>query len=133
MKHPTWNEHCGDRWRAHVLAETGRDICDVVGPSPRRTSDWVGMMRRLGVRDMSGVISAVHGSAVPYRQAMRGDIVRRGWAIGICRGERAEFFGGEFTAMRDVEGAWRVNRFENSETCLDAFAHPVIPAFSANT
>lgn len=103
---PAWREHCGDRWRAHVLATTGRDICNIVGASPRRPRDWAGMMRRLGVRDMAGVISAVHGEQIPYRQAMRGDIVQRGWAIGICRGDQAEFFGGEFAAMRDVDAAW---------------------------
>ena len=105
---PGWNDHCGDAWRAHVLRETGRDICDVVGPSPRRARDWARMMRKLGVRDMAGVISAVHGAAIPYRQAMRGDIVQRGRAIGVCRGDQAEFFGGTFTAMRDVDGAWRL-------------------------
>jgi hypothetical protein len=101
-----WDEHCGDRWRAHVLAGTGQDICDIVGPSPRRPRDWAAMMRRLGVRDMGGVISAVHGSPISFRQAMRGDIVQRGWAIGICRGDQAEFFGGDFAAMRDVDAAW---------------------------
>lgn len=86
------------------------DICDLVGPSPRRARDWVAMMRRLGVRDMAGVISAVHGQPIPYRQAMRGDIVRRGWAIGICRGDRAEFFGGQSVEMRDVDGVWQMHR-----------------------
>lgn len=107
LSDPAWGEHCGDRWRAHVMASTGADICDVVGPSPRRPRDWAAMMRRLGVRDMAGVITAVHGDPIPYRQAMRGDIVRRGWAIGICRGDHAEFFGGDFVPMRDVDGTWR--------------------------
>lgn len=65
-------------------------------------------MRRLGVRSMSGVIGAVHGQPIPLRQARRGDIVRRGWAIGVCRGDRAEFFGGDTTAMRDIDEAWSV-------------------------
>lgn len=103
---PDWSDHCGDRWRAHVLAQTGRDICDVVGPSPRRTRDWVAMMRRLGVRDMAGVISAVHGEPIPSRQARRGDIVQRGWAIGVCRGDKAEFFGGDLVPMREVDQGW---------------------------
>ena len=30
-----------------------------------------------------------------------GDVVQRGWAIGICRGDKAEFFGGEMVPMRD--------------------------------
>lgn len=106
MSDPAWQSHCGDRWRAHVMAATGRDICDIVGPSPRRPRDWAAMMRRLAVRDMAGVISAVHGATIPFRQAMRGDIVRRGWAIGICRGDQAEFFGGDMVPMRDVDGVW---------------------------
>jgi hypothetical protein len=64
------------------------------------------MMHRLGVRDMAGVISAVHGKAIPPRQAMRGDIVQRGWAIGICRGDKAEFFGGVMESMSAVDRAW---------------------------
>jgi hypothetical protein len=106
---PDWSLHCGDRWREHVLAATGRDICDIVGPSPRRTRDWVGMLRRLGTRDMAGVISAVHGEPITIRSAARGDIVQRGWAIGICRGDRAEFFGGDVVAMAEVNSAWRLS------------------------
>jgi hypothetical protein len=66
------------------------------------------MMRRLGVSHMAGVISAVHGEPIPYRQARRGDIVQRGWAIGICRGDQAEFFGGDMVPMRDVAGVWNL-------------------------
>lgn len=124
MTDPAWSIHCGDRWREHVLAETGTDICDVVGPSPRRPRDWAAMMRRLGVRDMAGVISTVHGAPVPYRQAMRGDIVQRGWAIGICRGDKAEFFGGDMVLMREVDGAWKLH------APLQASAQPIIPALS---
>lgn len=109
MTDPDWSNHCGDRWRAHVLAVTGRDICDVVGPSPRRTRDWVRMMRRLGVRDMAGVIAAVHGAPIPVRQARRGDIVQRGWAIGICRGDVAEFFGSQAMPITAADRAWPVS------------------------
>jgi hypothetical protein len=105
---PEWSRHCGDAWREHVLAACSFDICDILGPSPRRVRDWVAMMRRVGARDMSGVITAVHGEPIPRRQAMRGDIVRRGWAIGICRGDRAEFFGGDMVLMREVDQAWPV-------------------------
>ena len=108
MNSPDWDRHCGDLWRANVLAVTGKDICDIVGPSPRRPRDWAAMMRRLGVRSMAGVISAVHGSPIPYRQARRGAIVRRGWAIGVCRGDQAEFFGGKFLPMNMVDDAWNI-------------------------
>ena len=108
MNDPEWPSHCGDAWRDHVMAAGGGDICDIVGASPRRPRDWVAMMRRLGVRDMAGVISAVHGVPVSTRQAMRGDIVRRGWAIGICRGDKAEFFGGVMQPMSAADQAWRI-------------------------
>lgn len=106
MKDPDWARHCGDCWRDTVLAAGGGDICDTVGPSPRRPRDWVAMMRRLGVRSMAGVISAVHGQPIPPRRAMRGDIVQHGWAIGVCRGDKAEFFGGIMEPMSSVDHAW---------------------------
>lgn len=109
MVDPDWSLHCGDLWRAHVRATTGLDICDVVGPSPRRPRDWVAMMRRLGVRDMAGVISAVHGMPIPVRQARRGDIVQIGWAIGVCRGELAEFYGGQMVPLGRCERAWALD------------------------
>lgn len=108
MSEPAWSAHCGDLWRAHVLAVTGQDICEVVGPSPRSPREWAAMMRRLGVRHLSGVVSAVHGAPIVRRQAMRGDIVRRGWALGICRGDRAEFAGGEMIEMSAIDEAWKI-------------------------
>lgn len=116
MMDPDWNDHCGDLWRAHVLAATGNDICDIVGPSPRRPAEWVAMMRRTGVRSMSGVIAAVHGAPIARRQAMRGDIVRRGWAIGVCRGEDAEFYGGVIVPMRDVDQVYQLRNYITGAT-----------------
>ena len=126
-----WDAHCGDLWRAHVSATAGRDICEVVGPSPRRPADWAAMMRRLGVRTMDGVISAVHGAPIPRRQAMRGDIVRRGWAIGICRGDKAEFIGGEMVAMADTRPVYpdQPDRPENRRITIVALgAAPSLPS-----
>lgn len=106
--HPDWASHCGDLWRSHVQDKTGRDICDVLGPSPRSAGDWAAMIRRTGGRTMGDVITFVHGDPVSPRLAKRGDLVRSGWAIGICRGEDAEFFGGDFVPMSQVEEAWKV-------------------------
>lgn len=109
MPDPAWSDHCGDRiWRAHVLRTTGADICDIVGPSPRRPREWVAMMRRLGARDLAEVVSAVHGLSVDPRLARRGDLVRAGWALGICRGELAEFYGGDTAPMARVDEAWHL-------------------------
>lgn len=64
------------------------------------------MMHQLGVRDLGGVVTAAMGPAILRRQAMRGDIVRQGWALGICRGPLAEFFGGETSPMTHVDEVW---------------------------
>ena len=106
MTDPDWNRHCGDLWRDHVLASTGFDVSDVVGPMPRRPREFAAMMRRLGVRDLGGVVSAAMGSSSGRRLAMRGDIVRRGWALGICRGPVAEFFGGAVLPMIHIDQVW---------------------------
>lgn len=111
---PGWARHCGDLWRAAVLSVAGRDICAIVGPSPRSAGDWAAMMRRLGVRSMGGVVSAVHGTAIAPRLARRGDIVRKGWALGVCRGETAEFFGGVMLGMGEVDQAWSASGWARS-------------------
>ncbi|WP_375292044.1 DUF6950 family protein [Sphingomonas melonis] len=126
MADPDWSHHCGDLWRAHVLAATGRDICDIVGPTPRRARDWVAMMRRLGARDMAGVIAAVHGPAIDTRLARRGDIVQIGWAIGVCRGELEEFYGGVMVPAKRTERAWQLQTLLHvlpfrSDNALPAF------------
>ncbi|MGJ0236990.1 DUF6950 family protein [Novosphingobium fluoreni] len=114
---PAWSHHCGDIWRAAVLAAGGGDICDVVGPSPRSAAEWAAMMRRLGVRSLAGVISAVHGPPLRLpRLAKRGDIVRRGWAIGVCRGEVAEFYDATLS-MREVDDAWSARQDEPIAAC----------------
>ncbi|MDB5733216.1 MAG: hypothetical protein JWQ03_3111 [Variovorax sp.] len=93
-----------------MLATTGRDVCAVIGLMPRCPRDLAAMMRRLGVRDLSGVVSAVHGPAINRRLARRGDIVRRGWALGTCRGELAVFYGGRALEMCEIDEAWALAR-----------------------
>lgn len=105
---PDWSRHCGDLWREHVQRTAGLDICDLLGASPRSAADWAALIRRVGGRSMSDVISFVHGDPIPVRLARRDDIVRRGWAIGICRGDLAEFFGGDMIPMNAVDQAWAV-------------------------
>lgn len=122
MNDPEWSRHCGDLWREHVLSTIGFDIQTIIGALPRSAGQWAAMMKRLAVRDMAGVLSAVHGEPIPYRCANRGDIVRRGWAIGICRADQAEFFGAVFMPMRDVEGAWQLSQFLSSELRLRPLA-----------
>ncbi|CAN5445431.1 hypothetical protein BH09PSE4_BH09PSE4_18940 [soil metagenome] len=104
----TWEQHCGDRWRLAVLTATTHDICAIVGPSPRRAGELAAMMRRLGVGDLSGLVSTVHGPSVSPRLARRGDVVRKGWALGICRGELAEYFGGMMLPIGEADEAWPI-------------------------
>ncbi len=106
MIDPGWDRHCGDLWREQVLSVSGIDVCAVIGPMPRRPRDFAAMMRRVGVRELGGVVTAAMGDPIPRRQAMRGDIVRRGWALGICRGQLAEFFGGDMVPMIHVDQVW---------------------------
>ena len=109
MTDPDWPRHCGDLWREHVLAIAGRDVSAIVGPMPRRPRELAAMMRRLGVRDLGGIVTAAMGSPIARRQAARGDVVRRGWALGICRGGLAAFFGDETVAMTHVDEVWSLN------------------------
>jgi hypothetical protein len=111
---PDWSRHCGDLWRDNVLAATGRDVCKIVGPSPRRARDWVRTMRILGVRDLHGVVCAVHGPPIARREVRRGDIVRKGWALGVCRGELSEFFGGAMVPIGAIDAAWRVTEWRGN-------------------
>ena len=113
VQDPDWSHHCGDLWRSHVQELFGRDITDIVGPSPRRAAAWAKMIRNAGGRSMSDVITLVHGDPISPRMAKRGDIVRRGWAIGICRGEDASFYGGEVIPMSQVEEAWSAEGWRN--------------------
>lgn len=108
MTDPDWGRHCGDLWRDHVLDQTGCDVSDVVGAMPRRPREFAAMMHRLGVRDLGGVVTAAMGPPIARRQAMRGDIVRQGWALGICRGPLAEFFGGAMAPMIHIDQVWSV-------------------------
>ncbi len=84
------------------------------------------MMRRLGARDMAGVIAAVHGPAIDTRLARRGDIVQIGWAIGVCRGELEEFYGGVMVPAKRTERAWQLQTLLHvlpfrSDNALPAF------------
>lgn len=106
MSDPDWKNHCGDLWRAHVFETVGFDICDAIGPLPRRPSEWVAMMRRVGGRSMCDVVTFVHGASIPPLQARRGDIVQSGWALGVCRGELAEFYGSEMRPIGVIMRAW---------------------------
>jgi hypothetical protein len=61
---------------------------------------------RLGVRCLADAVTKVVGPPIDPKQARRGDIVMKGSALGICRGDLAEF-ANLMLPMREVEKAWR--------------------------
>ncbi|WP_404714363.1 DUF6950 family protein [Sphingomonas sp. MMS24-J13] len=97
-------------WGRHAAA-AGVDVAASLGPSPRGWRDAAEAMRRLGVRSLSEAVRIVHGAPLgSIRMARRGDLVRKGWALGICRGELAEFYGGVMAPMQQVDEAWAIER-----------------------
>ncbi|WP_420141767.1 DUF6950 family protein [Sphingomonas sp.] len=125
---PEWSLHCADRAAAHVLTTAGLDVWAVLGASaPRSWGETAALYRRHGVRSLGALVSKALGPSVSPLLAMRGDIVRRGWALGICRGELAEFVN-ETVGMDQVEEAWRL-------TSYPVFASrsvPPVQAFSSD-
>ncbi|TZG26511.1 DUF6950 family protein [Sphingomonas montanisoli] len=107
---PDWPDHCADRAAGHVLAASGVDVWAILdAPPPRSWRDAAALYRRHGVRSLSELVSRALGPSLSPLLARRGDIVRRGWALGICAGEVATFFGGNAVSMAEVEEAWRID------------------------
>ena len=104
-----WDHHCGDVWRQAVQVAEGRDICDVVGPSPRSRREWRVMMARNNARSLHDLVCLLHGDALPVRMARRGDLVMFGrGALGVCRGELVEFYGGALVPLAACACAWHL-------------------------
>lgn len=91
------------------MEATGRDIWAELGGCPRSWREAADLYRRAGVRTLEGVVTKALGEPVNPRQAVRGDVVLLGGALGICRGENAEFFGG-MRPMGEVDAAWPLSR-----------------------
>jgi hypothetical protein len=104
---PEWNQHCSDLAARNIKAIAHRDVWAELGGCPRSWEDAAALYRRLGVRTLYGAVTAVLGPSIDPKQAMRGDIVMVDNALGICRGERAEFLDG-MHPMGRATAAWRV-------------------------
>ena len=90
-------------------AATGRDIWAELGGCPRSWRDAANLYEKMGVRCLAEAVAKVLGPPVDPKQARRGDIVMRGWALGICRGDLAEFCDVTLP-MSQVDKAWRLKR-----------------------
>jgi hypothetical protein len=100
---PSWHHHC-----AHhaALAVPGRDIWQELGGCPHSPREAAALYRRLGVRVLREAVGKVLGPEIDTAFAMRGDIVMAQNALGICRGDLAEFMD-RMMPMKQMECAWR--------------------------
>lgn len=102
---PDWPYHCAE----FAASQLPFDVWEDLGGCPRSWRDAAALYRRLGVRCLADAATAVLGPPVNPKQAMRGDVVMAGGALGVCRGELAEFVD-QMLPMRRATLAWRVDR-----------------------
>lgn len=103
---PDWRRHCAEPAIAAASAARGRDLWAAVGGCPRGWREAAELYRRLGVRTLRDAATAMLGPEIDPKRAMRGDVVMANGALGLCRGETAEFMDAVLP-MRKVEAAWR--------------------------
>lgn len=109
MIEASWNFHCAEFSAAWLREQTGRDVWAEIGGCPRSCREAAFLLRRLNVRSLREATSRVLGDEIVPAMAMRGDIVYSPHALGVCRGEKAEFVD-RFLPMREIVCAWRVGR-----------------------
>lgn len=102
MTEPTWAFHCAD----FANERAGLNIESRIGPLPRSSRDAAELYQRLGVTCLGDLMSKLF-EEVPTRKAMRGDVVMVDGALGVCRGEWAEFMD-NMQPMRRATRAWSV-------------------------
>jgi hypothetical protein len=104
---PDWDWHCAELAAAHVKEKTGRDVWKEVGGCPRNAKQAAAVMRKLKARTLRSAVTKLFGRPVKPMLAMRGDLVMSNNALGVCRGEVAEFVDG-LVHMAKAECAWRL-------------------------
>lgn len=98
---PEWHCSCAD----FVNQAAGLGLEKRIGPLPQNWREAAAMYRRFGVRNLAGMASRLLPE-VPPLQAMRGDVVMVDGALGVCRGEWAEFMDA-MQPMKRATRAWR--------------------------
>jgi len=101
---PDWSFHCA----AFSANQLERDIWSSLGGCPKNCREAAKLYRRLGVRNLRAAVGKVLGPEISPSHAMRGDIVMAQNALGVCRGELAEFMD-RMLPMKEVVCAWRRN------------------------
>lgn len=101
-------ETCAERAAEAVRAQTGRDLIAEIGGAPRTWRDAAALYRRFGVRSLAELTTKLLGEPISRKQARRGDPVMMRGALGICRGEVAEFIDATWPT-RMVDLAWRAD------------------------
>jgi hypothetical protein len=98
---PEWHCYCV-QW---ALDQQAPWIRDRLGGWPRDWREAAALYRRFGVSSFPELVSQFLAE-VPTRQAMRGDVVMVDRALGICRGELAEFMD-SMQPMKRATRAWK--------------------------
>lgn len=101
--------HCGDLAAKAIAEASGRDVWAELGGRPQGWLETAALYRRHGCRSLADVMTHLLGSPVPPKQARRGDVVMFNGALGVCRGEVAEFVDATHP-MRKVDQAWHASR-----------------------
>jgi hypothetical protein len=107
---PDWRTgHCAEPAAEAVRRATGRDILAELGGCPRSPRQAATLYRRLGVTCLRDAVSAVLGTSIDPKRAMRGDIAMVDGSLGIVLGEWVECF----DRMQPIERAthaWHVEK-----------------------
>lgn len=98
---PDWSYHCA----AFAVERAGVEVWDKLGGCPAGPAEAAALYRRLGARNLGDAVAAVLPE-IPPLQAMRGDLVMVDGALGVCRGELAEFMDA-MQPMSRATRAWR--------------------------
>lgn len=100
---PDWTFHCAE----FADARAGTQLEAALGGWPRSWTEAGTLYRRFGVRTLGDLVSKLL-EEIPPLQAKRGDVVMIDDALGVCRGEWAEFMD-RMQPMRKAQRAWRAH------------------------
>lgn len=98
---PEWGWNCAD----FSNAAAGVEIEKRIGPLPLDWREAAALYRRFEVTNLGDLLARLF-EEVPTLQARRGDLVMVDGALGVCRGEWAEFMD-RMQPMRRATRAWR--------------------------